>query len=443
MELRGCTNARVGSASRQRVMSGQKILVMTKAFEGLTAEIRTLVPGIRLRSVSLHDANGEPVWMSEGVLGPDEHSLALDALDLLQLEPARRCFERSQGDDGVGMVFPAREPGGGLRGALVVVAEARNIGGSGQEKALQPAFQSMLRRVALHLRTQAAAAESAVATGLHGVDSDATVIAPSTDPRFVDLTLYVQQMLRLKTSGRTRRYEVLLRTRRKGAVGEQAPMDLLQDADAPDSRGELDRYVVAHLIQWFARNRETLDAEPASFSVNLSLGALADPGFLDAVARMLELAQVNPRMLAFELRESVCRERAADVQRFLKRCEQLKCQVVIDDFTLHSDVLPMLRSPAVRLVKIDAALTAGAMKDKLAQAIVVAIAQAARVLGTHCVAKRIESAMARQWLAAVGVDFAQGFLLEGLMPLDSLADARKSEGGTTSARRLGGEPAPR
>ena len=38
--------------------------------------------------------------------------------------------------------------------------------------------------------------------------------------------------------------------------------------------------------------------------------------------------------------------------------------------------------------------------------------QGSRVLGMHCVAKRIDSPMARQWLSAVGVDFAQGFLLD-------------------------------
>jgi EAL domain-containing protein (putative c-di-GMP-specific phosphodiesterase class I) len=326
----------------------------------------------------------------------------------------------------VGIVFPSRDPAGDLRGMGVVVADTRNLGGSGQEKALQPAMQSLLRRLGVRLRSRATAtgehtmAVLAEATGLSLVSATAeTPVA--IDPRFADLMLYVQQMLRLKTSGRTRRFEVLLRTRRNSGSEERAPAHVLREADEPGSRGELDRYVVAQLLQWFAQNRDALEAEPASFSVNISIGALADPGFIDAVARMLNAMDLNPRMLAFELREQVCRERTDDVQRFVQQCEALKCQVVIDDFTLHSDVLPLLRSPAVRLVKIDAALTTAAMKDKLSQAIVVAISQASKVLGAHCVAKRIESTMARQWLTAIGVDFAQGFLLEGLMPLSALS----------------------
>jgi EAL domain-containing protein (putative c-di-GMP-specific phosphodiesterase class I) len=405
---------------------------MTKVLETIAAEIRGLFPGTRLRSLSIHDTEGEAVWMSDGVLGPDEHALALDALDLFQLEAARRCFDRSHGDGDIGMSFPLREPIGDLRGVLVIVADSRTFSGSPQEKALQQGFQAILRRLAVLLRPAATedADRDIVSTSAAGAASD---YPPSPiDPRFATLSLYVQQMLRLRTNGRTRRYEVLLRNRTGG--GEQrVPADLLEEADAPDSRGTLDMFVIGQLVKWFAENRQVLEAEPASFSVNISLGALANPGFLEGVSRLLHKAEVNPRMLAFELREQVCRERSGDVQRFVQQCEELKCQVVIDDFTMNSEVLPLLRSPAVRLVKIDAGLTGAALSDKLSQAVVVAISQAAKVLGAHCVAKRIESTIARQWLAAIGVDFAQGFLLEGLMPLTALSAVARDDRGTKAS----------
>src|SRR6187551_1613295 len=96
--------------------------------------------------------------MTDGVLGPDEHTLAVDALDLFHLEPAKRCFERPHGDGYAGIVFPAREPAGELRGMVVLVADARHLSGSGQEKALKPELRSLLRRLAIHLRSRAAAA---------------------------------------------------------------------------------------------------------------------------------------------------------------------------------------------------------------------------------------------------------------------------------------------
>ena len=58
---------------------------------------------------------------------------------------------------------------------------------------------------------------------------------------------------------------------------------------------------------------------------------------------------------------------------------------MIDDFSLDSSITSLLRSRALRLVKIDPKLTTGRFrKDKLAQAMVVAIAQAVKVLGIHC-----------------------------------------------------------
>ena len=52
------------------------------------------------------------------------------------------------------------------------------------------------------------------------------------------------------------------------------------------------------------------------------------------------------------------------------------------------------------------------MKDRVPQALVVAIAQASKVLGLSCVAKRVDTPAVRDWLSAVGLDYAQGFLLD-------------------------------
>jgi len=61
-----------------------------------------------------------------------------------------------------------------------------------------------------------------------------------------------------------------------------------------------------------------------------------------------------------------------------------------------------------------------AMKDRVPQALVVAIAQASKVLGLSCVAKRVDTPAVRDWLTAVGLDYAQGFLLDQPRPLISL-----------------------
>jgi EAL domain-containing protein (putative c-di-GMP-specific phosphodiesterase class I) len=82
-----------------------------------------------------------------------------------------------------------------------------------------------------------------------------------------------------------------------------------------------------------------------------------------------------------------------------------------------------LGSSALKFIKLDPKITAVAMKERVPQALVVAIAQASKVLGLSCVAKRVDTPAVRDWLSAVGLDYAQGFLLDQPRPLISLAAA--------------------
>ena len=141
---------------------------------------------------------------------------------------------------------------------------------------------------------------------------------------------------------------------------------------------------------------------------------------LAASCAALNAHGISPETLGFEITEALCTQRRAHVERFLTQCEKVGSWVVIDDFSFDSQVLPLLRSKAVRLVKIDAKLTSSALKDKLSQAMVVATVQAAKVLGIHCAAKRVESQASLQWLTAIGCDLAQGPALSQVLPIESL-----------------------
>jgi len=380
--------------------------------EEIALEIGAALTGRSIYRTSIHDATGTTLWNSDGTLDETEYSFVLDALDALALEPSRLCFEREVGQ-GRGLVaFAARDPRGALHGALVLDANLRSLGGRTGERLALPQFARLLHRLALRLAGS----------------KPRTKAMPLAEHDGMAVTLYVQQLLKLKSTGRTRRYEVLLRTdTADSSATTEAPKDLLARAEDPASGGKLDRVVLGELCSWLATNRAQLDVEPAAFTVNLSTGALLDESFMDFAERALRVAHVNPRLLGFEIREQQCRQHFDMAQRFMRFCEKVGFQVVIDDFTFHSDVLPLLRQRSVRMLKIDASLTVAALKDKVAQAQVAAISHGSRVLGMHCVAKRIESPVARQWLSAIGVDFAQGYLMEGPLPITELASLRLTE----------------
>jgi hypothetical protein len=48
--------------------------VVSTPVEKIGMQLRDLFPGLRLQFISLHDAKGDALWLSEGAIGPDEHS---------------------------------------------------------------------------------------------------------------------------------------------------------------------------------------------------------------------------------------------------------------------------------------------------------------------------------------------------------------------------------
>jgi EAL domain-containing protein (putative c-di-GMP-specific phosphodiesterase class I) len=234
--------------------------------------------------------------------------------------------------------------------------------------------------------------------------------------------LHVQQLVKLKGSGGTRRYEVLVRDAHADNEFGVAPDRVVQDMHDPSANSDLDRIVVEQLVRWMADNRRVWEAEPASFSINVGMGTIADPKFASYVAGVLKNQKVPAKALGFEITEKSCVEQAREVDVFVQACEKLGCHVALDDFTFHHNSMRWLGSPAVKFLKLDAKITAVAMKERVPQALVVAIAQASKVLGLSCVAKRVDTPAVREWLSAVGLDYAQGFLLDQPKPLISLSN---------------------
>jgi ammonium transporter, Amt family len=240
--------------------------------------------------------------------------------------------------------------------------------------------------------------------------------------------LHVQQLVKLKGTGGTRRYEVLVRDAHADNEFGVAPDRVLQDVHDPSANSDLDRIVVGHLLAWMDENRAIWEQEPASFSVNVGMGTIADPKFAGFVAQTLKQHKVPAKALGFEISERSCVEQLREVDGFVQSCEKIGCHLVLDDFTLHHNSVRWLGSPALKFLKLDPKITAVAMKERVPQALIVAIAQASKVLGLSCVAKRVDTPAVREWLSAVGLDYAQGFLLDQPKALTALKpEAPKSK----------------
>lgn len=240
-----------------------------------------------------------------------------------------------------------------------------------------------------------------------------TPLAPN-DP---NLLLEILPYAKLRAGGQSRRFQVLAR-----------------NSPAPRDPAAHDAVVLQRLMSWLAAHRGAWNTQPTTFTVNLSIATLEDERFVQKMVGALNSHGIAAESLGFEITEALCTQRRAQVERFLTQCEKAGSWLVMDDFSFDSQVLPLLRSRAMRLVKIDAKLSSCALKDKLSQAMVVATVQAAKVLGIHCAAKKVDSQAALQWLTAIGCDFAQGAALAGIQTLDSLASSPDPTGLTAQLR---------
>ncbi|HEY1891144.1 MAG TPA: EAL domain-containing protein [Steroidobacteraceae bacterium] len=494
--------------------------------EALGWQLRAALPPIRLHSVSIYDSQANVLWLSEGALGPDEHSLVLEALETLNADSGKSCCENGLEDGRIAAFLAVRAPQGHLVGIAMVLAEFKSPGEGLTDRIMSAPTRTIMQKLAVLLRPAgsrkpdadptalvlslaaadvpatasvpqlktapppsqlAATAKSTPArTGEHEIsecavndilefeltDADSVSLrvpvgtipadttsaqllkqpvpttdttsarllkqpAPTTDTTgarllrqpvtdtgnsrtlssptatgaaralSLDPTLVTLEMLpfvKLRSGGRIRRFEVL-------------PTGTARELRDP---AVLDSLAMQRLLAWLGTHRAAWTVEPSSFTLNLSIATLEDEGFLTQVAAGLQNHGIAPDAVGFEIAEPLCTQRRAQVEHFMAGCEKLGCFVVIDDFSFDSAVVPLLRSRALRLVKIDARLTSSALRDKLSQALVVAVVQAVKVLGMHCAAQQVDSQASLQWLSAVGCDFAQGPMVARQQRLETL-----------------------
>lgn len=544
----------------------------TATVESLGQQLREVLPSRRLHSVSLCDHEANVLWLSEGALGPDEHTVVVEALETLSGDPALPCHESGLEDGRLAVFLPVRAPTGALVGIAMILADSKSVGDDTLERLTAAPVRTIMQRLAVLLKPAAAAAAAhhdpipielaldpevaapvvadasphpavplrgaaapaarpsppkavparptahrptaapptappiapplmspeqvndilefelapaeALTTLIPALELDddsmppmakleflpeppvvnpapaptrvpgvaraaaaapaaaaptlrkARVLDPPTPPRAPPvakpalppvttvaraptpvvavpapaadgaLILELLPFVKLRAGGQTRRFQLQAR-------GAQLPRD----------PAALDALVLQRLLGWLAQHRASWNAQPTSFTLNLSIATLEDERFVHKLAGQLNSHGLAAETLGFEIAEPLCAQRRAPVERFIAQCEKVGAWIVIDDFSFDAQVLPLLRCKALRLVKLDAKLTTAALRDKLSQALVVATVQAAKVLGIHCAAKKVDSKASLQWLTAIGCDFAQGSALAPVQPLESLGAA--------------------
>ena len=159
------------------------------------------------------------------------------------------------------------------------------------------------------------------------------------------------------------------------------------------------------------RQLQAWPGQHLTMAVNVSVRQLVRPGFAaEVLSRLVELG-IDPRRLCLEVTESQMMEEPELALAALHELDAAKVRIGIDDFGTGFSSLAYVRDLPAAVLKIDRVFVRGLPDSQKDGAVVAATVQLAHALGMQTVAEGVETVEQLAYLARLGSDFVQGYLL--------------------------------
>jgi diguanylate cyclase (GGDEF)-like protein len=263
-----------------------------------------------------------------------------------------------------------------------------------------------------------------------GTDDRVAVYDPATDPhrperlslmadlreaiaRDQGIELHFQPKLNLR-SGLVDSAEGLVRWRHPG-LGLVPPATFIPLAEESGNIRRVTRWVlaagIAQAAAWQGRGLGL------HLSLNMSARDLDDGELPQRVAELLAIHGVRPGAVVLEITESAIMGKPSAAIEVLRRLADLGVDLSIDDFGVGQSSFSYLRRLPVRELKIDRTFVTRLGQSREDQVIVRSIVELGHHLGYRVTAEGVDDPRALDFLAAVGCDHAQGYLIAEPMPL--------------------------
>ena len=223
--------------------------------------------------------------------------------------------------------------------------------------------------------------------------------------------LYEQSLMPLGNEGHPAAVEILLRLRESdGHIVSAA--DFLEAAERYQMMPAIDRLVVERVLEHMKRERV-----PRRYFVNLSGQSIGDDGFhaflLEAIAAAPELA----RQLTFEVTETAVISTLSKARKLMQQLRERGCTFALDDFGTGMSSFAYLKELEVQYLKVAGPFVRAMAQNPLDEAIVRNFATFGRSMGLITIAEWVETDRTLQRLTEMGVNYAQGYLLQQPVPL--------------------------
>ena len=239
--------------------------------------------------------------------------------------------------------------------------------------------------------------------------------------------LYSQEITPLGQGVQDGHIEILLR------LHDESGHIILPDSFIPAAERyglmtSIDRWVVENVFKVISECSALGSDQPmAMCAINLSGSTIGDEDFLQFLHEQFACYGVAPERVCFEITETSAISNLGSAIRFINDLKGLGCHFSLDDFCAGMSSFAYLKHLPVDFLKIDGSFVKDMLDDPINRAMVEVINHIGHVMGKRTIAEFVESSQIEQALIEIGVDYAQGYIIERprLFTSDSLLSRPK------------------
>jgi diguanylate cyclase (GGDEF)-like protein len=207
-------------------------------------------------------------------------------------------------------------------------------------------------------------------------------------------------------SGRSKQmFDVLLRMLDGGR--EVMPGAFLPPAKRNGLMKSIDRWVIMNALKFCSEHH------PAGLFIRLSTESVLDDTLADWIGQQITESGVTPSSLIFQITESDIEARLLDAKRLATALRGHGALIALEHFGVTQQPLRTLEHVPLDYLKIDGSLMEGITSDKSLQRTVRSYIKMAEEKKIATVAERVEDANTMAVLWQLGIQYIQGFYVQG------------------------------
>ena len=185
--------------------------------------------------------------------------------------------------------------------------------------------------------------------------------------------------------------------------------------------GEIGSWVLREAVE-HARQWSALLGRPLQISVNKSPVEFMSVAMIKSWDRDLDVLGLARDQIAVEITEGVLLNDSCAVRERLDMLKRTGVQFTIDDFGIGYSSMSYLKKFKVDFLKIDQSFVKDVIQSTDNGIFAETIIVMAHKLGLKVIAEGVETVEQRDWLKAMGCDYAQGFLFSEAAPSDRFTE---------------------